>query len=68
MTGRRAAPLQIAKTEIQAFGGEVGFTTMDVTDPVSVKSGVEAVVKQFGKIDIVIANAGKDNEVGKSES
>ncbi|KAG8860083.1 hypothetical protein FRB96_004106 [Tulasnella sp. 330] len=65
ISSRRAATLEKAKTEIESIGGEVDFATVDVTDLKSVEAGVAAVVKRFGKIDIVIANAGKDGELGK---
>lgn len=70
LMGRRAAPLQTAKSEIEAFGGcgAVGIAQVDVTDEKSVKAGVDAAVKRFGKIDIVIANAGKDPKLGFSMS
>lgn len=68
LSSRRAATLEKAKAEIESLGGEVGFATVDVTDSKSVEAGVAAAVKRFGKIDIVIANAGKDGEPGKSGS
>lgn len=66
ITGRRAAPLESAKAEIKALGGVVDSAQMDVTDSKSVQSGADAAVKRFGRIDIVIANAGRDQEWGKS--
>ncbi|KAG8863582.1 hypothetical protein FRB96_008322 [Tulasnella sp. 330] len=65
ISSRRAATLETAKAEIESIGGEVDFTTVDVTDSKSVEAGVAAAIKRFGKIDIVIANAGKDGETGK---
>ncbi|KAG8863475.1 hypothetical protein FRB96_008215 [Tulasnella sp. 330] len=62
--GRRVAPLDAAKDEIELIGGEVDFAVVDVTDMKSVEVGVAAAVKRFGKIDSAIANAGKDNAIG----
>jgi len=65
LAARRTDPLQAAKTEIEVLGGEVDFAVVDVTDPKSVQAGVDAAIKRFGKIDIVIANAGRDKEPGE---
>lgn len=68
LTGRRLAPLEAAKAEIEASSGEADFAQMDVADAKSVQEGVDAAVKRFGKLDIVIANAGRDYEMGNSSS
>ena len=66
IAARRIGPLESAKAELEKLGGEVGIATVDVTQEASVDAGVAAVVKRFGKIDIVIANAGRDlDEPGK---
>jgi short-subunit dehydrogenase len=58
---RSAADLQKVKGKIEAdYKVPVGCTTIDITVDDSVKAGVEAAIKQFGKIDVVIAN-GKTN-------
>ncbi|KAG8906660.1 hypothetical protein FRB99_006361 [Tulasnella sp. 403] len=62
ISGRRVASLEAAKAEIEAAGGEVDFARIDVTDPDSVKAGVAAAVQKFGRIDIVVANAGRTTE------
>ncbi len=38
--------------------GQAFAVAMDVTDEVSVNAGVEAVVKQWGTVDILVSNAG----------
>lgn len=49
--------LEKVKQEIEAeFNVPVGYATIDVSQAASVKAGVEAAVKEFGKIDIVISN------------
>jgi NAD(P)-dependent dehydrogenase (short-subunit alcohol dehydrogenase family) len=47
-TGRR----QMKKT------GQVKFIQMDVTNPESVKEGIETVIAEQGRIDVVVNNAG----------
>ena len=44
--------------EIEAKGGQAIFIKCDVSQPADVKNAIEATVKQFGKLDIVFANAG----------
>lgn len=68
LAARRQAPLETAKAEVESIGGEADYAIVDVIDPESVKTGVEAAVKRFGKIDIVVANAGRDADaLGRSE-
>jgi 3-oxoacyl-[acyl-carrier protein] reductase len=45
-------------TEIRDNGGRAAFFKVNVADPESVEVAVNAVVEQFGKIDILINNAG----------
>ncbi|KAG8988253.1 hypothetical protein FRB94_000969 [Tulasnella sp. JGI-2019a] len=66
LSARRAATLEIAKTEIESMGGEADSAVADVTDSKSVVAAVVAAIQRFGKIGIVIANAGKDCPMGKS--
>ena len=44
--------------EIEAAGGEAIGIEMDVTDPKAVQAMVDQVVKKWGRIDILVANAG----------
>ncbi|MFW2176799.1 MULTISPECIES: 3-hydroxybutyrate dehydrogenase [unclassified Moraxella] len=44
--------------EIIATGGKAVALAMDVTDEKVVNAGVEKLVKEYGSIDIVVANAG----------
>ena len=44
--------------QIQASGGVAMGISMDVTDENQVNQGVDALVKQFGHIDILVSNAG----------
>lgn len=47
-------------SEIKAAGGEAIFLKVDLTQFDAVKSMVEQVIKQFGKIDILVSQAGWD--------
>lgn len=44
--------------EIKAFGGQAIANGASVTDPVSTQELIELAVKEFGRIDIIVANAG----------
>lgn len=55
---RRAEKLAGVKEKIEKNGGRCLAVTCDVTDEESVKSAVAAVLKEYGKIDILINNAG----------
>lgn len=44
--------------EIKKAGGEAMAVSMDVTNPDQVNAGIEACVKAFGAIDILVSNAG----------
>lgn len=68
LAARRLNQLEKAKAEIESeLHGEVGVAVVDVTQEASVKAGVKAALELFGKIDVVIANAGRDSEPGLSE-
>ena len=44
--------------EISDAGGEALFTTCDVSDPESVRKALDSAVHRFGRLDVVMANAG----------
>jgi NAD(P)-dependent dehydrogenase (short-subunit alcohol dehydrogenase family) len=52
-----AANLEKTKSEIEAEGGRVVTSTTDITDFAQVEKAVADIVKQFGKVDILINNA-----------
>ena len=55
---RRKDRLEKIKNEIQAAGGEVLSFSVDVTKRQEMKAFAEAAVKQYGRLDVFINNAG----------
>lgn len=58
VAARRADKLQAVVAEIAAQGGAAKAYTLDVTDKQQVEAVVAAVVTDFGKLDVLINNAG----------
>jgi len=58
LVGRRAEPLEQLATELRDNGGDAIATPADVTSPQEAADAVDATVKQFGGIDVVVNNAG----------
>lgn len=56
--GRNVEKNVAAKKELEAFGGKVGVGAIDVSSEAQVIAGFDAVIKEFGRVDCVIANAG----------
>lgn len=55
--GLNAANLEKVKLEIEAEGGQAITSTTDVTNYPQVENTVAEIVRQFGKVDILINNA-----------
>ena len=64
---RRQEPLDEAKAEVQAAGGECAAVSMDVTSDADCERLVHTAVEQFGGVDILINNAGQSSS-GRIES
>ncbi|GGD97938.1 SDR family oxidoreductase [Paenibacillus nasutitermitis] len=58
ITGRKEAELQKAKQEMDQLAGKVEYLVCDITKSGDISYAVETTVKRFGKIDILINNAG----------
>lgn len=58
IAGRRLEKLDAVRTEIAAAGGDIRAYPLDVTDKHQVKAVVDAVVRDFGRIDVIVNNAG----------
>lgn len=56
--GNKAEKNERALDMLRAFGGEVRCAQVDVADEAAVATGVAAIVAEFGRIDVAIANAG----------
>jgi short-subunit dehydrogenase len=57
-TARRIERLEELKTEIAAFGGKFLPIEGDVTSAASMQAAVEKTVAEFGRLDVLVANAG----------
>jgi NAD(P)-dependent dehydrogenase (short-subunit alcohol dehydrogenase family) len=55
---RGAATDRVPPAEATALPGDFIFLEADVTDEESVRTAIEATVRTFGRLDIVVANAG----------
>ena len=58
LCGRRPEPLAKAAEELARAGVEVFTATCDIRDAEQVKTCVEAVKQRFGRIDVLVNNAG----------
>lgn len=58
IAARRQDKLDAVRAEIAALGGDIRAYVMDVTDKHQVKAIVDAVVQDFGRLDVIINNAG----------
>jgi 3-oxoacyl-[acyl-carrier protein] reductase len=58
ITARGEEALNKTAEELRAFGGEVVAVAADVTSPEVPRQLVDEVVQRFGRIDIVVGNAG----------
>jgi NAD(P)-dependent dehydrogenase (short-subunit alcohol dehydrogenase family) len=55
---RNAEKNAAAKKELESFGVRVGARQVDVSSEEQIIAGYEALIKDFGRVDCVIANAG----------
>jgi NADP-dependent 3-hydroxy acid dehydrogenase YdfG len=55
---RRTENLKSIAGEIQAAGGEVRFTSLDVTQKEQLESFIQFSQSQFGRVDVLVSNAG----------
>lgn len=58
LTGRRAEPLEAVAREITAAGGAALAVSCDVAQRAAVEQAVRAAADRFGRLDIVVNNAG----------
>ncbi|MFE4861226.1 SDR family oxidoreductase [Streptomyces sp. NPDC056670] len=55
---RRADRLATLAKDIEAAGGSVLPHALDVTDPLSMRAFVQAALDQYGRVDVLVNNAG----------
>jgi NAD(P)-dependent dehydrogenase (short-subunit alcohol dehydrogenase family) len=55
---RTEKQLKEVASEIEQLGGEAMIITGDVSDPAQMESAVQQIVDRWGRLDIVVANAG----------
>lgn len=58
LAGRRPEPLQETRAELEAAGTNVLTVPADVREPEQVETLVEAALERFGRIDVLVNNAG----------
>ncbi|WP_198412952.1 SDR family oxidoreductase [Izhakiella australiensis] len=58
LAARRTERLEALVAEITAAGGRAVALKTDVTDPASCKTAAAALIAQFGRIDVLVNNAG----------
>src|SRR5882757_9017590 len=58
LAARNQAKLAEVQAEIEAAGGTAAAFALDVADEASIKAGAKAVIERFGKVEILVNNAG----------
>jgi 3-oxoacyl-[acyl-carrier protein] reductase len=58
LAARNEAKLAEAVAEIEAAGGQAAAFALDVSSEESIKAGAKAVLERFGKVEILVNNAG----------
>src|SRR5512141_1363267 len=64
IVGRDADAGKQVQGEIQRSGGRCGLISIDLSTPESCSRSVEKVVKDFGRVDALVNNAGRNDKVG----
>jgi len=58
LAARQTDKLEEVAAEIRAFGGEAFVVPLDLSAQESIKQGIARVAKEFGRIDMLVNNAG----------
>ena len=63
LAARNVEKLEAVATEITAAGGTAHAFALDVADEASIKACVKAVIERFGRIEILVNNAGITRDI-----
>lgn len=58
LLGRSRAPLQRVAETLEAFSAEAEVLEADISQEASMRGAVDGLVRRFGRLDVVVANAG----------
>jgi 3-oxoacyl-[acyl-carrier protein] reductase len=58
LAARNEAKMAAVAAEIEAAGGQAAAFALDVSNEESIKAGAKAVIERFGKVEILVNNAG----------
>ncbi|WP_135303701.1 SDR family NAD(P)-dependent oxidoreductase [Haloarcula amylovorans] len=62
VTGRSRDPGETVAAEIRDDGGEATFVQADMRDPAEIQALVEHTVSEYGRVDVLVNNAGVQTE------
>ena len=64
IVGRNKENVMDAVTQIKEMGGKASFALAELTDPIQCEEAVAKLVKEYGRIDGLVNNAGVNDGVG----
>jgi L-fucose dehydrogenase len=67
IVGRDASASRELQNEIKAAGGNCGVITVELSTPESCEQSVAKTVSEFGRLDGLVNNAGRNDKVGLEE-